>query len=129
MSYQTVKAIIEGLITATPNTDPDKQLAESDGMIEQIVELFAECYTGDDLIKWLADHNNDPLQDYRYSNRLTYEEIAEELDNGNECIGVYNIDFDEWQEIAKDDEEARKDYIKKHLDCLMYSDDVVVVSW
>ncbi len=128
-TYNLIKEICEGLVERYDKNDPDYKAAQNDGMIDNIIEIFADCYDEKTFLQWLHDHDGDILIDYRFAYTKTYEEIAEELDNGNECDGVYNIDFDEWREIDKNDEEARKDYIKDHLDCLMNSDSVVVVSW
>jgi len=127
--YELIRNICEALVSKYDENDPDFKQAKEDEMIDNIIELFADCYTSKDFLEWLYNHDCDILIDYRYADTKTFEEIAEDIDNGYEPNGVYNINFDEWQEIAKDDEEARKDYIKEHLDCLMSSDKVVVVSW
>lgn len=127
--YELIKRVCEGLISKYDENDPDFKRASEDEMIDNIIELFADCYTSKDFLEWLYNHDCDILIDYRFAYTKTYEEIAEELDNGEENDGVYNIDFEEWQAIDKENEEERKDYIKDHLDCLMSSDKVVVVSW
>ena len=127
MTYNTIKAVCEGLLANYDKQDADYIKASEDEMLDEIIELFASCYDAADFLKWLADHDGDILIDYRFSDTKTYEEIAEELDNGNECDGVYDIDFQEWEKLTT--EEERKNYIKDHLDCLMSSDRVVVISW
>ena len=126
-TYALIKNICEGLIAKYDTNDPDYKAAESDEMIDNIIELFADCYDEKSFLEWLYNHDSDILIDYRMAYRKTYEEIIQELDDGNECDGVYDIDFDEWRELET--EEEKKDYIKDHLDCLMSSDACVVVSW
>ena len=123
-TYTLIKNICEGLVAKYDENDPDYKKAKEDEMIDNIVELFADCYDEKSFLEWLYEHDSDILVDYRFANTKTFEEI----DNGYEPSGVCDIDFEEWREIG-DDEDERKEYIKNHLDCLMSSDKVVVVSW
>lgn len=128
--YEAIKALFEKLEKGTDPEDPDYKAAKEDGMIDNIKDIFTNCYSAADFLKWLTEHNFDLFVDYRFANKTNFEEIAQELDNGNDRPeGVYNCDLEEWQVL--EDEEDRKEYILNHLDCLMYSADsgVVVVSW
>lgn len=128
--YNTVKNLIEKLAAGYDKEDPDYKAAESDGMIEEIKNLFCECYDAESLLKWLSDHDFDIFVDYRYADKTSFDDIAEELDNGNDSpSGVYGCDLEEWKEC--NDDYDRKEYIKDHLDCLMcnYDTGVVVISW
>ena len=127
MTYRIIKKVCEGLLANYDKQDPDYIKAESDKMLDPIIELFADCYSAEDFLQWLADHDGDILINYRFAYTKTYEEIAEDIDNGTECDGVYDIDFQEWEKLTA--EEERKDYIRDHLDALMSSDSVVVVRW
>lgn len=128
--YETIKALFEKLERGTDPEDPDYKAAKADNMVEHIKDLFVDCYSASDFLKWLTDHNFDLFVDYRFANKTSVEEITEELDNGNDRPeGVYNCDLEEWEELES--EEERREYIWDHLDSLMYDADsgVVVVSW
>lgn len=127
-TYRTIKNICEGLIARYDHNDPDYKAAESAEVLDQIVELFADCYDAESFLEWLDKHDGDILIDFRFAQIKTYEEIIDQIDNGDDNPdGVYNIDMEEWAELGNDEE--KKDYIKDHLDCLMSSDVAVVVSW
>lgn len=75
--------LIVKLIEGTQVDDPDFKQALNDGVAEQIVDLFLECYAADEFITWLANYGFDLFRDYRFANvyRLedgyTMEEIKE----------------------------------------------------
>lgn len=132
-TYELIKGICEGLIANYDKDNWNYIKAEEDDMLDNIIELFADCYDAESFLTWLYEHDGDILIDYIYAYRRTYEEIAEELDDCTDnddcdvCDGVYGVDIEEWHELKT--EEERTDYIKNHLDCLMSSDKAVVVEW
>ena len=128
--YELIKSICEKIAAGTSESDPDFREAKADGMIDNIISIFAECYDSKSFLEWLDKHEGDLFCDYRFADKTTFEEIAEELDNGNDNPdGVYDVDLEEWQELK--DEDEKMDYIEEHLDCLMYSrgSGVIVISW
>lgn len=87
MSYQERKDLIENLMDGRPADDPDRKLAESLGFRGQIAELFADCYSGEDLLKWLVEHNFDPFDGLQFAEivergEVTAEEWQRLLDDG-----------------------------------------------
>lgn len=128
--YESIKALFEKLERGTDPEDPDYKAAKADGMVEHIKDLFTDCYSAADFMEWLAKHDFDLFIDYRFANKTSFDEIREELDNGNETPeGVYDCDLEEWKELR--DEQDKNGYILEHLDCLMFDPDsgVVVISW
>ena len=127
-TYKTIKNICEGLIAKYDQNDPNYKAAQEADMLDNIVELFADCYDAESFLEWLDKHDGDILVDFRFAEIKTYQELIEEIDSGDDNPdGVYNIDLDEWEELET--EEEKIDYIKDHLDCLMSSDVAIVVSW
>ena len=71
--------------------------AEDDGdmsiltttLLNQIIDLFIDCYNIEDLMKWLSTHNYDPIIDFRYAAIREYGdfESLEELEIAkNDCL-------------------------------------------
>ncbi|MDY0140073.1 MAG: hypothetical protein RBR50_10255 [Candidatus Izemoplasmatales bacterium] len=70
--------------------------AEDDGdmsiltttLLNQIIDLFIDCYNIEDLMKWLSAHNYDPIIDFRYADIREYGDFEpEELEEAkNDCL-------------------------------------------
>ena len=87
-------SLIIKLVQGTDESDPDFSLALEHETAIQIIDLFLDCYTASDLLKWLAEHNYDLFVDYRYSDYSEYDEYDndEELEEAKEDALFYNDD-------------------------------------
>lgn len=114
MDYTERRDLIQRLADTRPDDDIDKKAAE--GYEDQILELFADCYDGDDLLKWLVDHDFDPFYGFRFAETETKEDWIEYS---------YNPEED-----GDDPEEAWENYLNEG-DFLFVRDDreEVVKSW
>ena len=68
--------------------DPDMQ-ALTPQLLEQVIQLFIDCYDTENLMLWLESHDYDPIIDFRFSERYEYEEFesVEELEEAKEnCL-------------------------------------------
>ena len=64
-------------------------LALTPSLLNQIIDLFIECYNVEDLMTWLSTHNYDPIIDFRYADIREYGdfESLEELENAKgDCL-------------------------------------------
>ena len=122
--YEKAKQVLED---AYNRGDADAVAVIEGGYGSALCELFEGCYSWEDFGAWLLDHDFDICQDFRFSNRYTYEEIIEEVDNGNENPeGTYNLDVEGWAEL---DNEEKIERIKDAADCLLIGDCGLCVSW
>lgn len=70
--------LIVKLIKSTSENDPDLKQVIEDKMWFPIIDLMLECYTTEEALKWLCDHDWDVFADYRFANTKTKEEMIEE---------------------------------------------------
>jgi hypothetical protein len=68
--------------------DDGDMLALTPSLLNQIVDLFIDCYNIEDLMKWLSAHNYDPIIDFRYADIQEYGDFEpEELEEAkNDCL-------------------------------------------
>ena len=61
-TYALIRNICEGLVAKYDEDDPDYKKAKEDEMIDNIIELFADCYDEKSFLEWLYKHDSDILQ-------------------------------------------------------------------
>ena len=130
--WEKSRALVERLIEEYPKDDPDFKAAE--GYLDAIKELFIGCYSYSDLCEWLAEHNFDILENFRYANFESYEDFEwgyptfEEWkqDNADYIDGKTE---EEQREAYEDEKET--DWRQKKEDALIVRDDEqeIVESW
>ena len=99
-----------------------------DGTAESIISLDLDCYDLAGFVKWLASHDFDLFVDYRYADKVALSDVIQETETSGEAPACcYDFDIDEFKALS--DEQKKGDYIKDHFDGLLYSDDVLVISW
>ena len=125
---EAMQSLIIKLLKGTDCTDPDFKEALEDGTAEAIISLDLDCYSLADFVKWLAKHDFDLFIDYRYSDKVYLVDVIKETEETEEAPDCcYNFDIDEFKELET--EEEKGEYIKEHFDGLLYSDEVLVISW
>lgn len=101
--------LLRKLVAGTDEDDLDFKKALEDGVTVQIIDLLMDCYSAEDLIDWLADHDMDIFDNYRYAD-VEYLE-----------------DYDDLEDM-KENSEA---FYNGEPDCLFINEDkgVYVISW
>ena len=68
--------------------DDGDMLALTPSLLNQIIDLFIDCYNIEDLMKWLNAHDYDPIIDFRYADIREYGDFEpEELEEAkNNCL-------------------------------------------
>ena len=125
---EAMQSLIIKLLKGTECDDPDFKEALEDGTAEAIISLDLDCYGLADFVKWLAKHDFDLFINYRYADKAFLVDVikdVEETEEAPDCC--YNFDYEEFKELET--EEEKGDYIKEHFDGLLYSDEVLVISW
>lgn len=122
------QALIIKLLKGTDCTDPDFKEALEDGTAESIISLDMDCYNLAEFVKWLANHDFDLFIDYRYADKVALSDVIQEVETSGEAPACcYNFDIEEFKKLP--DEIAKGDYIKECFDGLLYSDNMLVISW
>lgn len=125
---EAMQSLIIKLLKGTDCTDPDFKEALEDGTAEAIISLDLDCYNLADFVKWLARNDFDLFINYRYADKAFLVDVikeAEETGEAPDCC--YNFDIDDFKELKTKEEKG--EYIKDHFDGLLYSDEVLVISW
>lgn len=122
------QALIIKLLKGTDCDDPDFKEALEDGTAESIISLDLDCYDLREFVKWLYHHDFDLFVDYRYADKVALSDVIQETEESGEAPACcYGFDIEEFK--ALDDDTEKGDYIKKHFDGLLYSDNTLVISW
>lgn len=122
------QALIIKLLKGTDCTDPDFKEALEDETAESIISLDMDCYDLAGFVKWLAGHDFDLFVDYRYADKVALSDVIQEVETSGESPACcYNFDIEEFKKLP--DAIAKGDYIKECFDGLLYSDNMLVISW
>lgn len=109
--YQpTGLAVVIKLLEATPDCDPDLEMALEDGVADQIISFYFEVYDTESLFEFLDKTGGDLFQDYRYAD-------------------IYRVsDYDNFEDFK---ENSGLFSCSDNPDCLFYNEEtgVYVRSW
>ena len=83
--YEKIEEVVDKLLEDYDKEDPDYKAAEP--FLNNIKELFEDCYSYSDFCTWLVEHNSDILMDFRYADIVS----EEDYDNPND-----------WEEAKED---------------------------
>lgn len=73
--------IIKKYLLEDRKEDDADMLELTENLLEQIIDLFMDCYNMEDLMKWLDKHSYDPIIDFRHAEIYEYSELeSEELE-------------------------------------------------
>lgn len=101
--------LIKKLVETTDENDVDFKEALNDGMAEEIINLFLDCYNDSDFMQWLNDNDFDLFNGYRFADR------------------VYRNDYESDEDFI----ENSGAFYNGEPDCLMYNKETgcYVISW
>lgn len=108
-SKSVIFQIVLKLVKGTDENDADFKEVLEDETGEQIINLFLDCYTEKDFLKWLGDNDFNLFNNYRYADKV-YKSDYESEDDFKENSGCFYGD---------------------DIDCLLYNEKtgVYIKSW